>query len=193
MTTPPPTASSSGLSLSRPSCFFAFPVYTQDFWLSAVWGDMIASGVNPYYVKFTPEMLVGYPIDHMPMTMSYGPLWALISGAVMTVAGGSVLAAGLIFKGHSARGLGGSLVLVDRLMRRVAPSSRSLALVIVGWVPLGVLETVGEGHNDIALVLPALLWLALLLQARMSAPLALVASMMVQIHHRATVHRRLHP
>src|SRR5258705_3928866 len=35
---------------------FAYPIFTQDFWLSVVWGDMIASGINPYYEKFTPEM-----------------------------------------------------------------------------------------------------------------------------------------
>lgn len=158
--------------------FIAYPVFTQDFWLSAVWGDMTANGANPYHEKFTPEMLTSFPLDHFPMTMSYGPLWALISAAVMTLAGGSLLAAAILFKMVLLAAWCGSLVLVDRIMRRAAPEQRVMGLVIVGWIPLGVVETVAEGHNDIMLVLPAMLWLFLLLQRKLTAPFALAASVM---------------
>jgi hypothetical protein len=158
--------------------FFAYPVFTQDFWLSAVWGDMVASGANPYHEKFTPEMLTGFPLDHFPMTMSYGPLWALISGAVMTLAGGSLLVAAILFKSMLLAAWCASLVLIDRIMREAAPRHRVMALVIAGWVPLGVMETVAEGHNDIMLVLPALLWIFLLLQQNLTAPFALAASVL---------------
>jgi alpha-1,6-mannosyltransferase len=157
---------------------FAYPVLTQDFWLSAIWGDMAASGINPYYNKFTPEMLGGLPLDHFPMTMSYGPLWALISGAVMAVSGGSILATALLFKAILAAAWCGTLLLVSRIMGHIAPASRSVALLIVGWVPLGVVETVAEGHNDIALILPALLWISLLLRKKITAPIALAGSVL---------------
>ena len=159
-------------------CFFAYPVLTQDFWLSAVWGKMIVAGINPYYEKFTPEMIGTLPLDHFPMTMSYGPLWALIVGAVMKLSGGSLLAAALLFKGILLAGWFATLYLVSRLVCRVAPDYRALALVTVGWVPVGVVETVAEGHNDIGLVLPALLWLALLLSRKQGAPLALAVSVL---------------
>jgi alpha-1,6-mannosyltransferase len=155
---------------------FAYPIFTQDFWLSIVWGDMIASGINPYYDKFTPEMLDGLPLDHFPMTMSYGPLWALISGAIVAVGGGSVLATAVLFKAALAAAWCASLWLIDRIMRLAAPGNRARSLAVAGWVPLGVWQTVGEGHNDIAMALPALLWLLLLLQNKWSAPLALAAS-----------------
>jgi alpha-1,6-mannosyltransferase len=155
---------------------FAYPIFTQDFWLSVVWGDMIVSGMNPYYEKFTPEMLNGLPLDHFPMTMSYGPLWALISGAVVAVGGGSVIATAVLFKVALAAGWCATLWLIDRIMRLTAPGTRALSLAVAGWVPLGVWQTVGEGHNDIAMALPALLWLLLLLQNKWSAPLALAAS-----------------
>jgi alpha-1,6-mannosyltransferase len=155
---------------------FAYPIFTQDFWLSVVWGDMIASGINPYYETFTPEMLSRLPLDHFPMTMSYGPLWALISGAIVTVAGGSILATAVLFKAALAAAWCASLWLIDRIMRVSAPGSRALSLAVAGWVPLGVWQTVGEGHNDVAMALPALLWLLLLLQNQWSAPLALAAS-----------------
>jgi alpha-1,6-mannosyltransferase len=157
-------------------CFFAHPVLTQDFWLSAVWGKMIVAGINPYYEKFTPEMIGAIPLDHFPMTMSYGPLWALIAGAVMTVAGSSLLVAALLFKAVLLAAWCATLYMVDKLVRQVAPNARALALVAVGWVPLGVVETVAEGHNDIGLVLPALLWLALLVARNRNAPIALAAS-----------------
>lgn len=156
--------------------FFAFPVFTQDFWLSVIWGDMIASGINPYYETFTPAMLERLPLDHFPMTMSYGPLWAVISAATMAVAGGSLLATALLFKAVLTASWCASLVLVDKIMRRTGSGHRSTALAVAGWVPLGVWQTVGEGHNDIIMALPALLWVVLLLQTRMSAPLALAAS-----------------
>ena len=155
---------------------FAYPIFTQDFWLSVVWGDMVASGSNPYYEKFTPEMLSGLPLDHFPMTMSYGPLWGLIAGAVVAVGGGSVILTAVLFKAALVAAWCATLLLVDRIMSLVAPGTRALSLAVIGWVPLGVWQTVGEGHNDIAMALPALLWLFLLLQDRWSAPLALAAS-----------------
>ncbi len=103
---------------------FAYPVFTQDFWLSAIWGDMIASGINPYYQTFTPTLLAGLPLDHFSMTMSYGPLWGLVSAAVMTITGGSVWATAVLFKGLLLASWCASLVLVDRIMRQVAPGSR---------------------------------------------------------------------
>lgn len=158
--------------------FFAYPVFTQDFWLSAVWGKMAASGVNPYYNTFTPETVGALPLDHFPMTMSYGPLWALISGLVMGVAGGSVLAAGLLFKAVLTGAWCGALILADKILAAWAPSNRALGIVVAGWVPLGVWQTAGEGHNDIAMVLPALLWLFLLARNRLAAPAALAASVL---------------
>jgi alpha-1,6-mannosyltransferase len=156
----------------------AYPVFTQDFWLSALWGDMIVSGINPYHQAFTPEMLKALPLDHFPMTMSYGPLWALISAAVMALSGGSLLITALLFKSLLLAAWCATLLLVDRLARGISPGNRTLAIVIIGWLPLGVVQTVAEGHNDIAMALPALLWLALLLQRKSRAPMALAASVL---------------
>ncbi|WP_125461657.1 MULTISPECIES: hypothetical protein [Rhodomicrobium] len=156
--------------------FLAFPVFTQDFWLSAVWGNMVDAGVNPYHVKFTPEEIAALPLDHFPMTMSYGPIWALISGVVMTLSGGSLLVTFILFKAVLAGTWGASLVLVDKIMALTAPAMRPMALAVVGWVPLGVLQTVGEGHNDIVMAMPALLWILLLVQKKTLAPVALAFS-----------------
>lgn len=158
--------------------FLAYPLYTQDLWLSALWGDMVASGINPYHVKFTAEMESVFPLDHFPMTMSYGPLWALLCGLIMLITGGSVIASFVLFKIVLAAAWCATLFLVDKLAQEFTAGKRALALAITGWLPLGVLQTVAEGHNDIFLVMPVLLWLALLIGRKRTSPLALGSSVL---------------
>jgi alpha-1,6-mannosyltransferase len=154
----------------------AFPVFTQDFFLSMAWGRMAAEGTNPYHNLFTDETLAGLPLDHFPMVMSYGPGWAILSGMVMAVTGKSVLAATILFKGVLLATWIASLALI-RVMTGSKPTlDRCLAITVAGWMPLGVLQTVAEGHNDIFMVWLALMWLALLGQGRWVAPVALMGS-----------------
>lgn len=160
------------------TCALAFPVFTQDFWLSAAWGRMIAAGVNPFHTLFTPESLAGLPLDHFPMPMSYGPLWGLVSGAVMLVAGDNLLATAVLFKALIAAAWIGALYLVYRLSEGLLLNQRCIAIVIVGWAPASVSQSLAEGHNDIAMVVLALLWLFLLVTGRASAPIALVGSLL---------------
>jgi alpha-1,6-mannosyltransferase len=157
-------------------CLLAFPVFTQDMWLSAVWGRMISAGINPYYQLFTPDTLTGLPLDHFPMVMSYGPLWGIISAVAMVVAGSSVLATGILFKAVLAAAWLGSLVLVERITRTRPARERCLAVGMYGWAPASVSQSLAEGHNDIVLVAFAMLWMLLLLRAQRLAPVALVAS-----------------
>src|SRR5262245_59940171 len=119
----------------------AFPLFTQDFWLSMAWGRMAAEGTNPYHNLFTDETLTGLPLDHFPMAMSYGPAWAILSGAVMAVTGKSVLAATILFKGVLLAAWLGSLVLIRRIMAAQAPIDRCPAIAVVGWRAIGVLPT----------------------------------------------------
>ena len=162
------------------ACVLAYPVFTQDVWLSAVWGRMIAAGVNPYETPFTPEFLSGLPLDHFPMPMSYGPLWGLLSAAVTMIAANNPVAIGLLSKALLAAAWIGAFVLVARIMAPRPLPERCLALAAFGWVPLSVTQTVAEGHNDVAMIALALLWLLLLLRGRTAAPLALAASVLAK-------------
>jgi alpha-1,6-mannosyltransferase len=156
----------------------AFPIFTQDLWLSAAWGRMIAAGVNPYHNYFTLPSLRGLPLDHFPMIMSYGPLWALISGAIMMVARNSVLVTAILFKGLLAAAWIGSLALIQRLMWNRSSFSLCLATALFGWAPLGITQFLAEGHNDIVMIFLALLWFSLLLRGRWTAPIALMLSVL---------------
>jgi alpha-1,6-mannosyltransferase len=160
------------------ACLFSYPLFTQDFWLSAAWGRMVAAGTNPYHVLFTTETITELPLDHFPMAMSYGPGWALLSGAVMTLAGQSVLATAILFKLILAAAWVGALVLVEKITEPRPIIDRCLAVALLGWVPLGVTQTVAEGHNDIFMAVLALLWMLLALRDRWTAPFALVASIL---------------
>ncbi len=154
----------------------AFPVFTQDLWLSAAWGRMVAAGVNPYHHYFTLDSLRGLPLDHFPMMMSYGPLWALISGAVMAIARNSALVTAILFKVVIGAAWVGSLMLIQNLMRSRSNFSLCLATALFGWAPLCITQFVSEGHNDVIMMFLALLWFSLLLRGQWSAPIALMLS-----------------
>jgi alpha-1,6-mannosyltransferase len=156
----------------------AYPVFTQDFWLSVVWGRMIAAGDNPFHRSFNVADLAGLPLDHFPMTMSYGPLWGLVSGAVMLVAGERVFVAGLLFKLVLLGAWLGCLAAAARINREEAPGQRCLTLATLGWAPVGVGQSLAEGHNDVAMVAFFMLWLALATRRRWEASLALMASVL---------------
>ena len=55
---------------------------------------------------------------------------------------------------------------------------RCLAIALFGWLPLGVSQSIAEGHNDIVMIAPALLWFVLLLRNSRWAPVALAASVL---------------
>lgn len=144
--------------------FFAFPVFTQDFWLSAAWGRMIADGHNPYYIDMIDEATSGMPLDHFAMRMPYAPLWAWTSALIMVLSGGSVAAAGVIFKAVLTAAWIAVVTLVERLTRADGPARQCVALLLVGWLPVGVGQAVAEAHNDVAMVALMMLWWLLLRQ-----------------------------
>jgi alpha-1,6-mannosyltransferase len=158
--------------------FVAYPLFTQDFWLSAAWGRMIAAGINPFHTLFGDADLIGLPLDHFAMTMSYGPLWAVISAVVAFIACGNPIAMGLLFKLLIAAAWIWALLLVDRIQCDKPARERCLAVALFGWVPLGVSQSIAEGHNDIVMIAPALLWFLLLVRNSRWAPLALAASVL---------------
>ena len=51
-----------------------------------------------------------------------------------------------------------------------------MALLIVGWLPLGVHSTVAEGHNDAVMIALALVWALGMRSRQWAGPLALAAS-----------------
>jgi alpha-1,6-mannosyltransferase len=162
-------------------CALASPVLVQDFWLSAAWGRMSAHGMNPYYVPPTPEALAAIPLDYHGMTMTYGPLWAIIAAGVMWLAGGSVLLAGALFKLVLAGAWVGVVWLVRAIVRDRPAWEQCVAVAIAGWLPLGPMQIAGDGHNDVVMIVLVLAWLRRLeMGRRVSAALALAGSVLAK-------------
>src|SRR5262249_56421168 len=88
----------------------------------------------------------------------------------MAVTGKSVLAATILFKAVLLAAWLASLALIRTMMASKPSLDRCLAIVVAGWMPLGVLQTVAEGHNDIFMVWLALLWLVLFGRGRLLGP-----------------------
>jgi hypothetical protein len=139
----------------------AAPVMVTDFWLSVAWGRTLWWGGNPYY-DVPAAASIGLPMDRVTMHMTYGPLWAHLSWLVTALARGSVLWSAVLFKLVLGSAWCATLWLIERLMRRRAIVERCAAIVIVGWLPIGVVQSVGDGHNDVMMVLGVIAWLFLL-------------------------------
>lgn len=167
-------------------CVPAAPVLVQDFWLSIAWGRMVLLGLNPYMTPLNPAevpaaVLRSLPLDNQLSGMTYGPLWALVSAATVFLAGGRALAAATLFKLLLAAAWIGSLWLISRLVRGKPLPQQAAAIAVFGWLPLSVRQTVGEGHNDAALVLLLLAWLLFRTRRRdVRAALALAGSIAVK-------------
>jgi alpha-1,6-mannosyltransferase len=152
------------------------PSLVPDFWLSVAWGRVLAAGANPYFdiPRFSTN---GLPLDYPIMHMTYGPLWAWVSAAIMRITGGGAIAGAIVMKLVLATAWIGVVLLVDRLTATKPASERALAIVTIGWLPVSVTQTVGEGHNDVVMIVLVLVWLLQLERGRRAlASLALTAA-----------------
>lgn len=158
------------------ACIPSVPVMTQDLWFSALWGEEILQGLNPYYVPFTLEQARAYPFDEVPAMMTYGPLWAVVSAGIMALSDGNVWVTGLLFKLVLGGAWIAALAIVRRIGRTHDEATAAAGLVAFGWLPIGHIYSAGEGHNDMAMVVLMLLWLMRLPSGDRAGPLALAAS-----------------
>jgi dolichyl-phosphate-mannose-protein mannosyltransferase/glycosyl transferase family 87 len=103
----------------------------------------------------------------------YGPLWLLITGLVSRLAGSSLLLNMLAFKVIALAAMGAALALVDRLACKLYPERRLRIYILFGWSPLLLFETIGNGHNDIVMVVCVLAAFALMLRGNARLAFAL--------------------
>lgn len=158
-----------------------YPVFTTDFWLSVAWGRMIVAGTNPYYTDMTRESLQGLPIANWGDRMTYGPLWAYLSAFLAWMAGRQAWLAFFLFKGLLAGAWIGTLVMLRRMSALVTRHDEAVVICLFGWMPMSAGFSVAEGHNDIIMVTPLVLWLFLLAHRRYGwASPSLIASALIK-------------
>lgn len=161
---------------------FALPILAQDFWFSIAWGQMTAAFKNPYYYDLPAAFIQNVPIDLTNgLKTTYGPLWTLISTAFAIMSGGNAVIAAILFKLLLASAWAGSLYLVWQLLKPYSLAKQCIGIVIFGWLPLSIIETSAEGHNDILMVFFMLLWLYKLEKGLVvQATLALAAATLIK-------------
>ena len=135
----------------------AMPVLVPDFWLSFAWGRTLWWGGNPYY-DVPAAAVQGLPFDAPILKMTYGPLWAVVAWAVAWVTGGSVVWGTIVFKALMVGSWIAVLLLVQRLVTDRPPREQAMALITIGWLPLGAVQIGGDGHNDAFMLVGILAW-----------------------------------
>jgi hypothetical protein len=106
----------------------------------------------------------------------YGPVGILIDAAPSVVLGGSLLANLIGLKVlFTAMALASGFV-AYRIVRRVAPASALGGALLVAWNPVVLFETSANGHNDVAMVLLAMLALLAAVDGELLAALVLLAA-----------------
>ena len=159
----------------------AYPIFTQDFWLTALWGRMVVEGVNPYAVLPDSTMLSGLPNIPPGLTMTYGPLWAWMAGIVALLGQKVVFVEFVVSKVVLLAAWIGTLALLRRVAERRSTRDAAISLCLMAWLPGPLWMTLGEGHNDIVMVMFLVLWLALVTGRRpLAGPLALIGATTVK-------------
>jgi hypothetical protein len=104
----------------------------------------------------------------------YGPAWLLLCGAFAVLAGQNLLVNLLLFKVVGAGGVAVAIWLVGVLAGRLAPHRATRIVTFFAWNPLLLFEAVGNGHNDIVMMICVLGALVLMLDRRARAAFALI-------------------
>jgi hypothetical protein len=157
----------------------AADVLQRDSWLSVAWGRLIMRGLDPFTELYTPEDAAGLPLDDDgALFMTYGPLWALVSGGLAGASGGIGPLAWFLQKLLLLGFWIVVLVCVRSLARPLGPRREAMALVLTGWLPVGVHNVVAEQHNDG--MMAALILLALVARRSWTGPLALAGSVLTK-------------
>ncbi len=123
-----------------------------------------------------------YPYTAWRSSVSaYGPVWEMLAGFVTRLAGNSIIANVLAFKLMLGGFLAAGVALVVMILRRLTPERALAGLVLLVWNPIVLVETIGNGHNDLAMMMWVLLAAWLLLQRRYSlSALALLVGALIK-------------
>ncbi|MDA1003566.1 MAG: glycosyltransferase family 39 protein [Chloroflexi bacterium] len=115
-------------------------------------------GENPLRV---PPSRTDYPIgiSWADQASPYGPAWSLLTVplAPLMAFGDHLLATLVAFKALAAASYLGCGWLIYRIVRRTRPRWALFAFVLFAWNPFVVVRTIGDGHNDLAMMFFALL------------------------------------
>jgi hypothetical protein len=128
------------------------PAGTQDIYHNVSDGRLFwLHGVNPTIIPplaFPEDAFVRHVWGYVDLPSAYGPLWYFASGIPTALAGDDLIPNLVAQKSLVAAFLLGTVLLVAVAARAVAHERAVFAIVLVGWCPLLLWESAGNGHND---------------------------------------------
>ena len=166
---------------------FAFAFAVVLLWLMPITSDLFAYlsqahmltdlGANPLLqapIDFQDPLLLAYPTVYAARPSVYGPAWVLLS-AIGTVGPHDVPVGLFYLKGLAAVAYLGGAWLVEKILLEFRPKMALEGLYLFAWSPFVLLMAVGDGHNDMAMMILALLAIWLVLKERWALALGVLA------------------
>jgi hypothetical protein len=163
---------------------FMAPLDARDIYDNIFHGRILGVyGANPFrdvISMFPHDPFFKYPWwKNSPS--AYGPLWETLAGITAWLAGDGIIANILAFKILPGLFHLASIAVVIFYLRRVKPEGALSGTLLLGWNPVLLYETWGNGHNDIAMMFWVLLAAVLISQKQYSlGTLSLVAGTLIK-------------
>ncbi|MEZ4770689.1 MAG: hypothetical protein R2844_20000 [Caldilineales bacterium] len=144
---------------------FMYPFGAADLFDNIMHGRILGIyGANPFAepaAQFSTDPIYRYTAWRRS-TSAYGPAWEVLAGGtawlVDQILGSSetprvfVVGNAVAFKLLSGAFLAASAAVVTLILRRKAPERALAGVVLLAWNPVILVETLGNGHNDIAMI-----------------------------------------
>jgi alpha-1,6-mannosyltransferase len=154
-----------------------YPAAALDLYDYLMYGRIVLEyGGNPFLQPPSafPDPLVAY--SPWPNERSvYGPVWQIVSLVPTWLAGAGLLRGLVLFKLLGLIAYIGCALLIWRLLVRLSPRHAASGALLFAWNPLLQFELVGNGHNDVVMMLFVLLAIWALLSERRWPVLPLLA------------------
>jgi hypothetical protein len=136
-----------------------YPVAALDLYDYLMYGRIVlVHGGNPFLQPpstFADPLLAYSPWPNERSV--YGPLWQLVSLIPTSFAGDDLLRGLIAFKLLGLVTFVACALVIWRLLRRLCPHYAAAGTLLFAWNPLLQFELVGNGHNDVVMVLLVLL------------------------------------
>ncbi|MBI2166334.1 MAG: hypothetical protein HYU29_08045 [Chloroflexi bacterium] len=139
-------------------------------------------GANPQVVApaaFPDDPFLGW-MAFKEATPPYGPLWTYLAAIPTLIGGEEPMRVALGMKALSLASLMGSVLLVYAIAQRFRPGTGTAAAYLLGWNPLVLWSTAGDGHNDMVMAFFVLLAFFLLQREPSMALSALILAGLVK-------------
>ncbi len=156
-----------------------YPITAIDLYVYLVYGRVwVSHGANPLITP--PKLFPADPFLHFAgqfgqVPAPYGPLWIVLAGLPTRLFGDNLLLSLLGLKALAVISYLGCCIVITWMLLRIHPEIAPAGTLLFAWNPLVLLDGVGNGHNDLAMMFLVLLAVGLAQSGRDLPGLALLA------------------